>query len=44
MDLKHLRKKQLKINLITLCVVWIHVEAMVGNLTEVKVSNVRRVF
>ncbi|MDT8301739.1 MAG: hypothetical protein RQ760_09675 [Sedimentisphaerales bacterium] len=39
-----MNKVHLKIILIMLCVVWIPVEVMAGNLPEVRVSNVRRVF
>jgi hypothetical protein len=44
MHLTLLRNRQLKIILITLCVVWIPAEAMAGSLPEVRVSNVRRAF
>ena len=39
-----MNKKQLKIILIMLCVVWIPVAVMAGSRPEVRVSNVRRVF
>ncbi len=44
MHLKLLIRRQLKIILITLWVVWIPAEVMGGNWPEVRVSNVRRVF
>ncbi len=42
--MKFLNKRQLKIILITLCVVFIAKEVMAGNRPGVRVSNVRRVF